>query len=293
VDWVEVGEPLRGSARDARSMRNVSGARPEVRHHLLGFAVLLVAVVPAYLAARGSGSVGPGNLAGAEAGVTTEVPSPEAATPELDRFELDAHIHEVAARYKVPPRLVAAIIEAESEFNPRAVSRRGARGLMQLMPTTAASLQIGDSFDPFANVEGGVRHLRRLMKRYRGHLPLVLAAYNAGEQAVRTHRGIPPYPETRRYVRRIMRRLGPAGVTAVRPAERARAVGLIRSPGNLADVLRPTGPDAARASAAALAPPGLRGPTPSAVAPPVRAERLREARMPDHSTPTRGSNPGP
>jgi soluble lytic murein transglycosylase-like protein len=177
LDWVEVGDPLRDSALGARSMTDTPGARPEVRHLLLGLAVLLAAVVPAYLVARGSGPVGPGNLAGAEAGVTVEI-----VTPEIDRLEIDAHIHHVAARYQVSPRLVAAIIEAESEFNPRAVSRRGARGLMQLMPTTAASLQIGDSFDPFANVEGGVRHLRRLMNRYRGQLPLVLAAYNAGEQ---------------------------------------------------------------------------------------------------------------
>jgi hypothetical protein len=246
--------------------------------------VLLAAVVPAYLTARGSGPVGPGDLAGAEAGVAAEI-----TTPEIDRLEIDAHIHHVAARYAVPPRLVAAIIEAESEFNPRAVSRRGARGLMQLMPTTAASLQIGDSFDPFANVEGGVRHLRRLMNRYPGQLPLVLAAYNAGERAVRAHRGIPPYPETRRYVRRIMRRLGPTGVTAVRPADGARPASRVRASGGLADVLRATGPDDARVSAGAQAPPGLLAPVP----PPARAERLREARTPYRSTQTRGSNPGP
>jgi soluble lytic murein transglycosylase-like protein len=126
----------------------------------------------------------------------------------VGKREIEAHVREVAARYGVSPRLVAAIIEAESEFNPRAVSRRGARGLMQLMPATAESLDVGDSFDPLANIEGGVRHLRRLMDRFDGDLPLVLAAYNAGENAVVLHGGVPPYRETQRYVARIMRRIG-------------------------------------------------------------------------------------
>jgi len=111
-------------------------------------------------------------------------------------------------RYDIPPILVAAIVEAESEFNPRAVSRRGARGLMQLMPGTASSLRVSDTFDPYENIEGGVRHLRQLMDRYHGNLPVVLAAYNAGEQAVRVYGGVPPYRETRRYVSRILRRIG-------------------------------------------------------------------------------------
>ncbi len=122
--------------------------------------------------------------------------------------EIEAHIREVAVRYEIPPILVAAIVEAESEFNPRAVSRRGARGLMQLMPGTATSLRVSDTFDPYENIEGGVRHLRRLMDRYRGNLPVVLAAYNAGEQAVMVYGGVPPYRETRQYVSRILRRIG-------------------------------------------------------------------------------------
>ncbi|PYN46874.1 MAG: hypothetical protein DMD95_05665 [Candidatus Rokuibacteriota bacterium] len=128
--------------------------------------------------------------------------------PEI--VEIEAHIREVAVRYDIPPILVAAIVEAESEFNPRAVSRRGARGLMQLMPGTASSLQVSDTFDPYENIEGGVRHLRGLMDRYHGNLPLVLAAYNAGEQAVMVYGGVPPYRETRRYVSRILRRIGRA-----------------------------------------------------------------------------------
>ena len=117
-----------------------------------------------------------------------------------------AQIDEVAARHRVPPRLVAAVIAVESEFNPRAVSRRGAQGLMQLMPATAAHLDVQDSFDTRENIEGGVRHLRVLMDRYRNDLPLVLAAYNAGDTAVLAYRGVPPYRETRQYVIRVLRR---------------------------------------------------------------------------------------
>src|SRR3989442_13201707 len=106
--------------------------------------------------------------------------------------DIHAHIKHVAIRHGISPLLVAAIIEAESEFNPRAVSRRGARGLMQLMPDTASSLRVSDTFDPYENIDGGVRHLRRLMDRYRGNLPLLLAAYNAGEQAVVVYGGGPP-----------------------------------------------------------------------------------------------------
>src|SRR5262249_11604428 len=82
------------------------------------------------------------------------------------------------------------------------------RGLMHLMPGTAWSLRVSDTFDPYENIEGGVRHLRSLLDRYPGNLPVVLAAYNAGEQAVTVYRGVPPYPETRRYVNRILRRIG-------------------------------------------------------------------------------------
>jgi soluble lytic murein transglycosylase-like protein len=120
---------------------------------------------------------------------------------------LHFHISEVATRYGVSEELIAEIIEAESGFNPRAVSRRGARGLMQLMPATAVYLGVGDPFDPRENIDGGVRHLRSLMDRFDNNLPLALAAYNAGERAVIDYRGIPPYRQTRQYVKRILRGL--------------------------------------------------------------------------------------
>src|SRR5262245_57515360 len=165
--------------------------------HVLGLGVLLLTVVPAYLVSQA-------NLASLDS-EAVKMAREDATDTSV---EIEAHIREVAVRYDIPPILVAAIVEAESEFNPRAVSRRGAQGLMQLMPDTASSLRVSDSFDPYENIEGGVRHLRRLMDRYRGNLPLVLAAYIAGEQAVTVYRGVPPYRETRRYVSRILRRIG-------------------------------------------------------------------------------------
>jgi soluble lytic murein transglycosylase-like protein len=117
----------------------------------------------------------------------------------------DDLIARTSERYRVDSALVKAIIKAESNFNHRAVSPVGARGLMQLMPSTAASLQVKDSFHPENNVDGGVRYLRYLMNLFNGNLPLVLAAYNAGENAVIRHNNrIPPYPETQTYVKRVL-----------------------------------------------------------------------------------------
>jgi soluble lytic murein transglycosylase-like protein len=137
-----------------------------------------------------------------------------------------AIIKEAADRYGVAEDVIAAVIEAESQFNPRAVSRRGAQGLMQLMPDTAASLGVEDPFSPRENIHGGVRHLRSLMDRFDNNLPLALAAYNAGHVAVIHYGGIPPYPQTRAYVSRILRRLEGDGATrpsaVVSPRDRPR-----------------------------------------------------------------------
>jgi soluble lytic murein transglycosylase-like protein len=117
----------------------------------------------------------------------------------------DDLIARASERYRVDSALIKAIIKAESNFNHRAVSPVGAQGLMQLMPSTAASLQVKDSFHPETNIDGGVRYLRYLMNLFNGNLPLVLAAYNAGENAVIRHNNrIPPYPETQTYVKRVL-----------------------------------------------------------------------------------------
>ena len=194
-----------------------SGAEPEgtplLTRHVLGLCALLLTIVPAYLVSRSTAPRAAREIVGT---VAPSDASAEAATDEFTAMEIEAHIRQVAVRYRIAPLLVAAIVEAESEFNPRAVSRRGARGLMQLMPRTASSLRVEDIFDPYENIEGGVRHLRRLMNRFNGNLPLVLAAYNAGEQAVAVYGGVPPYRETRRYVARILRRMGHADTNQVR-----------------------------------------------------------------------------
>ena len=203
-------------------------ARPFASRHLLGVGVLLLTMTPGYLASRTSGAHETPHVRHAPAGLREEVEgTPEVAgTPEVEgassSTDFDSLIRTVAARYGVSENLVAAIIEAESEFNPRAVSRTGACGLMQLMPKTAAILGVADPFDPRENIEGGVRHLRSLMDRFDGNLPLVLAAYNAGERAVIGHGGIPPYRETRQYVKRILRRLDRDNAKTSDPGHRAR-----------------------------------------------------------------------
>jgi soluble lytic murein transglycosylase-like protein len=113
-------------------------------------------------------------------------------------------IAEASARYGVPERLIWSVIRVESSFDPRAVSPKGARGLMQLMPETATMLGVRDSFDPRQNIDGGTRHLRAMMERFRHDLPLAVAAYNAGEKPVVQYGGIPPYPETQGYVRQVL-----------------------------------------------------------------------------------------
>ncbi|HUP46921.1 MAG TPA: lytic transglycosylase domain-containing protein, partial [Thermoanaerobaculia bacterium] len=108
-----------------------------------------------------------------------------------------------ARRYKLDPLLLAAVARRESGFRARAVSPVGARGIMQLMPATARELGVKNSFDPRQNINGGAKYLRRLMNQYRGNINLALAAYNAGPGAVRKYRGIPPYRETRAYVKAV------------------------------------------------------------------------------------------
>ncbi|HEY1372374.1 MAG TPA: lytic transglycosylase domain-containing protein [Candidatus Binatia bacterium] len=127
-----------------------------------------------------------------------------AAVTSVDPSQFDALIQNSSERYGVDPALVRAVVKAESNFNQSARSPKGAQGLMQLMPDTARLYNIVNAYDPTENIEGGVQHLRLLLDRYRGDLRLALAAYNAGIQAVEKYGGIPPFAETREYVKRVL-----------------------------------------------------------------------------------------
>ena len=132
----------------------------------------------------------------------TELAKPSTGTPTITREQLDQAIDDAARQHGVDPELVRAVIKVESNYNPRAVSRKGAVGLMQLMPGTARKLRV-NPYDPQQNIEGGVRHLADLLATFDGDLERSLAAYNAGAGSVQRSNGIPPYRETRDYVRRI------------------------------------------------------------------------------------------
>lgn len=132
------------------------------------------------------------------------LPEPAEQGPEATRIYTDRIVHQAASSYKVDPLLIQAVIKVESDYDPFAVSSKGARGLMQLMPQTADDMSVGNTFDIRQNVNGGVRYLRHLLDRFEGNLPLALAAYNAGPSAVERHGGPPPYPETRRYVDKVL-----------------------------------------------------------------------------------------
>lgn len=136
-----------------------------------------------------------------KAGVSPVLPS----DTSLERFtRYDTEIYQAATLYQIPVELVRAVIKVESDYDPRAVSSAGARGLMQMIPATADRMQVRDVFDPRENIFGGVRYLRVLANTFNGDLQLTIAGYNAGEGAVTRYGGIPPYEETQQYVVKVL-----------------------------------------------------------------------------------------
>jgi len=138
-------------------------------------------------------------------------------------------IKTISARYQVDPTLVTAIVSAESNFNEIAISRTGAMGLMQLMPDTATQLGVTDPFEPRDNIEGGVKYIRYLLERFDGNIEFAVAAYNCGPGAVEKHGGVPPYGETRRYVKKVFDRYHGKKEMYIEPAQR-RTVRKIERP---------------------------------------------------------------
>ncbi|OGH97433.1 MAG: hypothetical protein A2287_05535 [Candidatus Melainabacteria bacterium RIFOXYA12_FULL_32_12] len=122
----------------------------------------------------------------------------------VSKGQIENIVKQVADKHNIDERLILAVIKQESGFNPNAVSSAGAQGLMQLMPATAKRLGVSNPFDPVQNIEGGVKHLKGLMAKYRGNLVLSLAAYNAGGGNVDKYGGIPPFKETQNYVKNIL-----------------------------------------------------------------------------------------
>ena len=126
------------------------------------------------------------------------------STPNITREQISNIVSKISAKYNVDEKLVNAVIKQESGFNVKAKSKAGAMGLMQLMPATAKSLGVTDAYNPVQNIEGGVKYLSNLLKKYNGNVVLALAAYNAGSGAVDKYSGVPPYKETQNYVKSIL-----------------------------------------------------------------------------------------
>ena len=140
----------------------------------------------------------------------TERASSVAADAARPATAMTSTVEQIAAEQSLPPELIHSVIQVESNYNPFAISPKGALGIMQLIPSTARRFGVSDVFNPVENIQGGARYLKYLLDLYHGNYPLTLAAYNAGEEAVARYGGVPPFPETQNYVLEVGRRLADA-----------------------------------------------------------------------------------
>jgi soluble lytic murein transglycosylase-like protein len=160
----------------------------------------------------------------------TQIETIPADIPQSGDCDLDWIIFHAGEREGVDPRFIHAVIQQESNYDPKALSPAGARGLMQLMPGTAKRFDCQDTKDEACNVEAGTKYLAWLLKRFNGDVKLVLAAYNAGEGAVDKYQGVPPYPETQNYVNKIVANYGKLYHPILEPEDAKIAFGLINQP---------------------------------------------------------------
>jgi len=190
---IVLGMPLFASGTDVAVLRNGFSIRHE-RREIVG------SVTRLYLGEDKNGyvDVPTSDIESIEEDLSA--PAVTHSSPSVDEV-----VNAVSGRHHLDPDLINSVIHAESGFNPRAVSPKGAQGLMQLMPQTASHLGVTNSFDPSDNLEGGTRYLRELLERYNFDLIKALAAYNAGPGRVEQYHGVPPYYETQAYVARIIR----------------------------------------------------------------------------------------
>jgi len=172
--------------------------------------------------------------------------APTVPAPEFHPSQIDDAVDRIAAAHSLSPQLVHSVIKVESNYNPLAVSSKGAQGLMQLMPATARRFGVANAFDPIDNIQGGTRYLKYLLDLYSGDYQLALAAYNAGEGAVEKYRAVPPYPETLSYLVQVNRQFqkSPAAAPASpesKPAAPKAAEAPPTGPAHIQEVVGPDG----------------------------------------------------
>ena len=170
--------------------------------------------------------------------VATPEPSPEAPPTGISEA-----VDRIAAQHQISPQLIHSVIKVESNYNPYAVSSKGAQGLMQLIPSTARRFGVSNSFNPVENIQGGARYLKYLLDLYGGNYPLALAAYNAGEAAVARYGGVPPYAETQNYLVQVHKRLEEAQKTVAKPKvqEAKPAEAAPAGPAHIVEMVQPDG----------------------------------------------------